>query len=157
MTFDLEKFKNSAVDPLATQFEVVPEGEFPFILDNKPEMLEPKELSGTSQRTGKDYHFWQLELDCICQDPAVAAKLGRDKVVVRMRLNLDLNDDGGLATGPNKNVALGQLRAALDQNKPGWSPAQLLGAGPFMGKVVHTKSDNGAVFADIRRVAPIKK
>jgi hypothetical protein len=57
-----------------------------------------------------------------------------------MRINLDFDDTGKLVNGPNRNVALGQLREALGQNKPGWTPQQLLGAGPFIGRVKHTSS-----------------
>ena len=153
--FNPEDFMNSAADPLATQFETCPEGEFPFIIDSDPAQLIPKELSGTSKKTGNAYHFWQLELNCICQSDEVRQKVGRDKVVVRLRLNLDLDDNGRLEVGPNKNVGLGQLRDALGQNTPGWTPKNLLGAGPFIGKVTQTKTDKGGVFADISRVGKV--
>lgn len=154
MSFDVEAFMNSAVDPLETHFEVVPEGEFPFLIDGDPAQLVPKELSGTSAKTGNPYHFWQLELNCVCQDGNVRQKLGREKVFVRLRINLDLDANGRIEGGPNKNVQLGQLRDALGQNSPGWTPKMLLGAGPFMGKVKHTKGDKGT-FADIARVGKI--
>lgn len=153
--FNAEDFLNSATDPLATAFEVCPEGEFAMLIDSDPKQLVPEEKSGTSIKTGKDYHFWTMSLNCIVQDEAVKAKVGRDKVTVRMQINLDIDEaTGRLATGPNKNVFLGQLRDALGQNTPGWKPTQLLGAGPFMGKVTHTSGDRGT-FANVTRVAKI--
>jgi hypothetical protein len=91
---------------------------------------------------------------CLVTDQRVKEKLKRESVKVRMRLSLDLSDAGGLATGPNKNVALGRLRDALNQNKPGWTPQQLLGAGPFIGKVTHQQVKD-AVYADVTRAAKI--
>lgn len=152
--FDPNAFMQSAVDPMSTQMEVVPEGDFRFMIDADPKQLTPKNIKGTSSKTGEPYDFWQIELNCLLLDDAVKQRLGREKVTVRLRLNLDLNPSGQLEVGPNKNVGLGQLRDALGQNKPGWSPAQLLGAGPFIGKVKHTTTDKGT-FADIQRVAKI--
>lgn len=153
--FDPEKFMSAAVDPMATQFEVCPEGEFPFIIDSDPKQLTPENIKGVSDRTGKPYDFWQISLVCWCMDDAVRQKLGREKLSCRMRLNLDIDPTtGGLAVGPDKNISLGRLRDALGQNKPGWTPANLLGAGPFIGLVKHTKNDKGT-FADITRVGKV--
>jgi hypothetical protein len=67
---------------------------------------------------------------------------------------LELNEQGKLATGPNKNVSLGRLRDALGQNDPSWTPQKLLGAGPFIGKVSHTQVKE-AIYADVTRAAKI--
>jgi len=156
MSFDLEAFASQQVEPLATQFETIPEGEFPFIIDGDPKNLDVKEMKGESKRTGNPYHFFQLELICVCQDDAVKQKLGREKVTCRLRINLDLDASGRIESGSGKNIGLGQLRDALGQNSPGWTPRQLLGAGPFIGKVKHTKTDKGT-YADIDRVAPVRR
>lgn len=155
MSFDPAAFMNTPSDPLPTQYEVVPEGEFKMLLDSDPKMLEVRKVEGVSQKTGNPYLFYQLELNCIILDDAVKAKLGREKVTSRMRINLDFDDQGRLQTGPNKNVALGQLREALGQNKPGWTPQALLGAGPFIGRVKHTSGKDGATYADVVRAGKI--
>lgn len=153
--FDPNTFMSAAVEPMSTQFEVIPEGEYLFIIDGNPAQLAPKNLKGISERTGKPYDFWQIELTCLCQDAAVKAKLGRENLSCRLRLNLDVDPTtGGLAVGPDKNISLGRLRDALGQNKPGWTPQQLLGAGPFIGLVKHTSNDKGT-FADIARVGKV--
>lgn len=153
MTFNLDEFMNTAVDaPMATTYPVHPEGEFPFMLDADPKMLEVKHLSGVSGKTGNPYDFHQIELVCIAQDDGVKQKMGRDKVTVRLRLNLDFDTNGRLATGEGKNVLLGQLKEALDQNKAGWTPKQLLGAGPFIGRVKHSVGGD-RTYADITAVA----
>lgn len=152
MTFNLDQFMNDAVDaPMATSYPVHPAGEFPFMLDADPKMLEVKHLSGVSNKTGNPYDFHQMELVAIAQDDGVKQKMGRDKVTVRIRVNLDFDTNGRLAVGEGKNVMLGQLREALDQNKPGWTPKQLLGAGPFIGLVKHSQSGD-RTYADITTV-----
>jgi len=163
--FDAAKFVDSAVDPLSTQFEVVPEGEWQMMIDTDPKQLVDttdddkapvgiKHHKGVSEKSGKPYDFYDWTLMCVVTDQRVKDKLKRESVKVRMRLGLDLSDAGALATGPNKNVALGRLRDALSQNKPGWTPQQLLGAGPFIGKVSHTQVKD-AVYADVTRAARI--
>jgi hypothetical protein len=157
MAFNADAFLQQTSDPLATTFEVCPEGEFQFIVDSEPDTIDVREISGTSSKSGKPYLFHVLEVQCICLDQGVRDKLGRDKVRVRASMNLDFEDDGRIASGPNKNVALGQFRDALNQNKPGWKPADMMGAGPFMGRVKHTASKNNPEqkFAEIVRAARI--
>lgn len=162
--FDANAFVSSATDPLSTQFEVCPEGEWQMMIDTDPQQLAEttdndqvrvgiKHHAGTSQKTGKPYDFYDWTLNCVVVDDRVKQKLGREKVNVRMRLGLEL-ENGKLATGPNKNVNLGRLRDALGQNVGGWTPQQLLGAGPFIGKVTHT-TVNDATYADVTRAAKI--
>lgn len=158
-TFDLDQFTSSPVGAMETDFERIPEGDWRFMIDTNPEMLQPKEIKGEGEKG--PYHFFNLELTCVCQDESVKAKMQRDRVtaVMRVRLDLDLTaaEAGKLVfeEGKNKNVALGQLRAALGQNTPGWSPKMLLGAGPFLGKVTHQKTDRGT-FVNIVRASPIR-
>lgn len=152
--FDPNAFMTAAADPMPTQVQSVREGEFPFVLDTDGKMLTPKNLKGTSDKG--PYNFWQLELVALCQSEEEKQRLGRNKLTVRLRVNLDLDPNTGkLEGGPNKNVALGRLREALGQNNPGWTPTALLGAGPFIGKVAHTTGKDGNVYADIVRVTKI--
>lgn len=57
------------------------------------------------------------------------------------RFFLEINGDGWLDFGPNKNLKLGQIRAALGQNTPGepWNFGMLQGAGPIAFVVKHEK------------------
>lgn len=157
MTFDPNAFMNSAVEPMATTFELPPEGDCRFIIDSDPKQLTPREVKWNDKDTGEPRSFHQLELNCIAQDDRVKQAVGRDQVKVRMRINLDLNAAGGLDTGKNKNVALGALRDALGQNTPGWTPQKLLGAGPFMGKITHTadRKDPMKKYAEVTRATRI--
>lgn len=150
--FNLDDFAKATVDaPMETTYPVHPEGEFPFMFDAEPKMLEVKHIAGTNDRGS--YDFYQLELVALAQSPEVKASMGRDKVTVRCRVNLDFDENGKLATGTGKNVLLGQIREALDQNRPGWSPQQILGAGPFLGRVKQSEGKDGRKYADIVAVA----
>lgn len=157
MAFDLTAFLEQAVDPLPTNYENVPVGEHEFFIDADPAQLTPQEVSGENDKG--PYKFFVMELNCILQDDAIRAKLNREKVTVRLRINLDFTPDGRLDNGVNKNVMLGKLREALGQNNPGWTPRQLLGAGPFLGKVTHqsSKKQPDVKFAEITQVAPPKR
>ena len=153
MSFDPNAFMQAVADPMPTQQEVVPEGEYPFMIDSDPKGIAVKNLKGVGKESGKPYDFHQMEISCILADEAVKAKLNRNRVVVRYRINLDI-DDGKLEQGDGKNVGLGRLREALGQNTPGWKPQDLLGAGPFIGKVAHTTVKD-ATYADIVRVTKL--
>ena len=157
MPFDPAQFLNTPSDPLPTTYEVIPEGEYKMLIDTDPKSLEVRKIEGVSKNTGEPYLFYQLEIACLVLDDKLKAKLGRDRVTARMRINLDFDDDGKLTNAPNRNVALGKLRDSLGQNKPGWTPQQLLGAGPFIGRVRHTasKTNPEQKFAEVVAAAKI--
>lgn len=160
--FDVNAFLNSTAQPMATKFEVPPEGEFKMMIGDDAKMLAPKEIKWTDS-DGKDRVFHQMELYASVLDDKVKQQLGRDKVLVRMRVNLDFvagSLEAGkpvLDNGVNKNVFLGQIRDALGQNTADWTPAKLLNAGPFIGKISHTsdKKNPSIKYADVTKVAKI--
>jgi len=154
MSFDPNAFMQSAADPMPTQMNVCPEGEYPFMIDSDPKSVAVKNIKGVGKESGKPYDFYQMEITCLLADEAVKAKLNRAKVTVRFRVNLDIDGGGKLEQGEGRNVGLGRLRAALGQNTPGWKPQDLLGAGPFIGKVEHTTVKD-ATYADIVRVGKV--
>lgn len=83
-------------------------------------------------------------------------KLGLEKPTVQDRIFLDLNEDGSLAFGPNKNVKLGRTREAVGQNDPSktWNFNMLRGAGPVLIMVEHNYNKKGeGPFANISRIA----
>lgn len=154
--FDPNAFMDMPADPMATKFENPNEGDYIFLVES----LKFDEMKWTD-KDGIDRSAPLLRLDCIMQDAgngaAEKARLGRDKLTVRCDIMIDLNAQGQFDFGPNKNVKLGQLRAALKQNVPGWTPRSLVGAGPFVGKVTHRadKKNPEIKYAEITRFAPI--
>lgn len=93
--------------------------------------------------------FWAIE------DDGVKEMLGRDKVLAKQGIMLDITDAGGLDMGKGKNVGLGRLRAATNLNEPGkaFSFQQLFGQ---YAKVTVThrtdKDDPEKIYAEVKTV-----
>jgi hypothetical protein len=157
MSFDPDAFMNMPADPMKTNYENIREGEFLFMIEE----VKFDEMKWNDKNTGEPRSVPLLRLTCVLMDgnggAEEKARLGRDKLTVRADLTLDLDSNGKMDGGPNKNVKLGQLRAALGQNTPGWTPSQFQGAGPFVGKVTHRsdKNDPTKKYAEISRFAPV--
>jgi hypothetical protein len=60
-----------------------------------------------------------LDIQWEIQDEAVKSFCGRDKIICKQGIMLDLTDSGELDMGKGKNVGLGKLREALGLNTPG--------------------------------------
>lgn len=158
MSFDPSQFMSQPSAPMATSFENVMEGEYIFMLDTE---IEFKEIKWQDKNTGADRSAPIAQLQLIMQDAgkgaAEKARLQRDVVKVRCDVSLDLDSNGQLDVGPNKNVLLGQLRDALGQNTPGWTFGQLKGAGPVVGKVSHRadKNDPSKKYVEVKKFAKV--
>ena len=73
-----------------------------------------------------------LDVTHLIHDSELAEKMGMERLSVRQGIFLDIEPNGVIALGPNKNVKLGRLREAIGQNKPGsWNFQMLKGAGPL--------------------------
>jgi len=117
-TFDADVFMSAEVTaPMETTFTPVPEGEYSGCIDD------------VKIRKAKDSVI--CDVTWLLMDEALKAQMSMDRVTVRQSVFLDVEANGALQLGPNKNVQLGRLRAALNQNGSGpWSFSQLKGAGP---------------------------
>lgn len=123
-------------EPMETEFKLIPIAEYRAMIDdftteNAFEAIEFERKDGTKGVMNK------FNPPFVLQDDALKTLLNRDKVICRAQIILDFDDAGLLDTGVNKNVKLGQLREALNQNAPPWSFSLLRGAGPLMVKVGH--------------------
>lgn len=143
MSFDPDTFMTQTVDqPLATEFTLIPINEYMASIDDFDrdafETIDFEYKRGKLAGTpGKMFKF---NLPFIINDDKVRTELGRDKVVIVKQIILDLDDNGQLAFGTNRNVELGRIRDAVGQNGNGpWSINQLRGAGPVMIKVGHVE------------------
>jgi len=131
-SFDPDIFLNTEIEgALETKFTPVPAGEHSAFI-NEITMREVNE-SPVLRVT------WKIP------DDALAEELGVEDVQVQDDLFLDVEEDGRLQFGPNRNIKLGRLRDALGQNKPGetWGFNQLRGAGPVKLIVSHQFSKTG--------------
>ena len=118
-------------DALPSKYTPVPRAEYRAFVDD----VEPR----TVKTKNGDSPMLTVTFDIRDADD-VKASIGlkpEQKLTVRQDYWLDLNEQGGFDIGPNKNVKLGILREALNQNKPGqpWSPAMMKGQGPVLLQV----------------------
>jgi hypothetical protein len=158
--FDAKAFLNQTVNtPMATRITPPPEGEWTMIISTT---IPLEEWFGEAE--WKDKATGQMRTQATCKvpmeitDERAKALVKRDRIVVYYDMFLDLDKNGHLDTGEDKNVRLGALREALGQNTtPGWTMQNLWGAGPFIGKVAHkTDEKRDDVFAKVTRVARIR-
>ena len=151
--FDADLFLNvSAEGEMATRYDPIPAGVYVAIVGSiKARQTEPNGKNPNGQ-TILDV-VWSID------NPAIAEQLNRKELTVRQSIFLDLTPQGGLDLGANKNVQLGRLRDALDQNAPGkpWSPRMLQGAGPVNIEVTHNpdKNDASIVYERVNRVSKL--
>jgi hypothetical protein len=91
-------------------------------------------------------------LQWIINDPVAQETTGRDEVIVRQTLFIDLTDDGAIASGDSDNVQLGKLREATGLNDGAFSFRMLEGQSAMV-KVAHgDPQPNGETYAEIRGV-----
>lgn len=164
-TFDPETFLQQTIDaPLETEFKLIPPGEYEaYIGEFTAEALQTFEFEyKKGPRAGQPGSMTRFRVPFVIQDPKVAADLGRDQAIAYGNFTIDFDDTtGNLATGPNKNVALGQLRDAVGQNSSQYSLTDLRNQGPVMIRVEHRKFDRNdgskGENAEVTRVAPIRR
>ncbi len=115
-TFDPAAFMQTEVEgSLDTKYPTIPEGEYQGVID-KVEARTPKDSVIMEV-------FWKLD------DDALREATGLDNPQVRQSIFLDVDAETGMMEmGQGKNIGLGRLREALNQNDGGaWSPNYLIG------------------------------
>ena len=140
-TFDADAFMTSTIDaPLDTDFPIMPEGTYQAMIEDF-DCTAIEKVNFTykqGDRAGQPGSMLKFSIPYSIQDQAALAKLGRSKMVVEQQLTLDMDSTGQLDFGQGKNVRLGQVRAAVNQNQKGpWSVSNLRGQGPVMVQVAH--------------------
>lgn len=164
MSFDPDTFMQQNIDqPLETEVKLVPEGEYQAMIadfDSKAfEQIEFKYKKG--DRAGDPGTMTKFNCPFVITDSRLQEAIGRDQTTVTKQMILDLDTSGSLDFGINKNVALGQIRAAVGQNVAGpWSIGQLRGTGPVVVRVDHRsgKRDDGTEWkrAEVTRVVALR-
>ena len=142
-TFDPDTFLGQETDQsMDTHFKPVPEGEYTAMIDT----VVAKEVNDSPV----------LDITYVILDEAVKVEMNSERVSVRQSIFVEMEDDGRIALGDNKNVKLGKLREALGQNSGIWSPRKLAGAGPVKIKTVNKpdKIDPETIYSNVQRVAP---
>lgn len=154
--FDADAFMNSTYDePMATSMQGMPDGEYTAMVGD----FDSSALKTVNTKNGERK---VLEIPFLLQDNdgSLQAKLGpRDQYLHRESYWLDFDESGRLSSGPDKNVRLGQLRAALGQNEAGkpWAPAMMRNMGPLRIAIKTTsdKNDPDKKYTNISKYARI--
>lgn len=110
----------------------------------KPESVKFYAGESTDKKTGEARPWRRVSMYFQFEDAEQTEKTGIATPGVSYSFFLDLAADGkSLASGPNRNVALGALRKALGQESAPWSFQMLEGAGPVRIKVAHEEGRDG--------------
>lgn len=146
--FDVNAFLNETIDgELDTKIIPIPEGEHMAQIGTGDKDVDVSR--GISPKNNKPW--MRLDVRMKLTDPNLAASLQREEVTARYSIMLDLNEAGKLDMRPQRNVNLGKLRDAVNQNRPGpWSFLNLKG-NPIKVKIKQRKADDGSdtVYSDV--------
>jgi len=139
--FDADQFMSTSTEgAMDTEFTPVPEGEYQAVVKS----IKPRE-SG---------EYVILDVTWAIDDAEVSEVTGLDNPTVRQSIFLDMTENGGLDMSKGKNIGLGRLRDAVNQNTGGaWSPAMLEGQ---VAKVrVSHRLYEGRTYTDVKGVAKV--
>ena len=106
---EAQNLMEMALEENATRRDPLPQGE------TTAQIMELKFSGGISQKTGNPWN----RMDCTLEisDPEYLSQIpgSPEKATTTLGIMLDMNN-GQIATGPNKNIRLGRLRAAAGVN-----------------------------------------
>ena len=106
---EAQNLMDMALEENATRRDPLPQGE------TTAQIMELKFSGGISQKTGNPWN----RMDCTLEisDPEYLSQIpgSPEKATSTLGIMLDMNN-GQIATGPNKNIRLGRLRAAAGVN-----------------------------------------
>lgn len=153
-TFDADAFMAGESDTtLDTRFTPFDEGEYTVILGE-----DIRAKAGKESDSGRPTVLVTVPYNIL--DEEVKEKLDMENPTLFDMLFVELNEDGSIASGPNKNVKLGALRAALNQNVSGqpWNFNMLKGGGPIRIYVTKRpdKEDPTIIYNRVQRFAPMR-
>lgn len=137
-----------------TKYPTVPEGDYIAVIGDGEKDIQ------AVQREGKDGEpFTVLEIQCNLIEEHKRPPDWPESLPFRARggVFLEIEPDGKtISVAPGKNVQLGSVREAVNQNTGGaWSPLMLRGAGPLLVHVKHSpnEKDSTSPFVNIDRWA----
>jgi len=149
MSFDADTLLNTDVTGAAsTEYVPIKVGEFTGIITD----VGAKEV--VSKKNGETYRF--LEVQYMVDDEEVREETGMAEPKVRQSMILDFTDAGTLDLGKGKNVNLGRLREACNQNDPSkaWNFQMLVGQAVKIS-VKHRTGDEGQIYAEVKGVSKL--
>ena len=138
--FDKDTFlQTETTGAMSTVFKPMPEHEALAVIAD----IEIK--TGTikkGDRAGETWVMFSVKYEVDSDEAREATNM--DTPTVRQSLFVDINDDGMLDTSEGRNIDLGRLRLACNQNGDGpWSPMQMVGC-PVMIFIGQRPDENDA-------------
>jgi len=151
--FDPDSFLDQEIDGgLTTEYTPVPE------MDDAVAMIRPEGgltvRQVTNKETGKVSTI--LNIDWIVDEQDARDATGMNQPIARQSIFLDLNENGVLERGENKNVALGKLAEALGLNADDsqFTLRQMLGQVAKV-RIKHRFGDADQIYAEVKGVKPV--
>lgn len=143
--FDAQAFLQQTVEaPLASEPVLITPGEYEAVIDKVGARAPKDNDSGVNVQIS-----WEI------LDEELKAQMGRPKIIVSQFMFVELDENGRIAGGGDKNWRLGQVKEAVGQNGAGpWHISMLQGAGPARVRVVHNTYNNNTS-AQVDRVVKL--
>ncbi len=152
--FNPELFLNTSVtEANSTELLPVPEGEYVAVSDPvTAESFNSYDIT-KGDRAGQKGHSLNLQWTINDEGGQLKEMLGR-KPTARQNLMLDIKQDGTLEFGKGRNVELGRVREALNQNGNGQPWAfSMLGGQVAKIQIKHTIDKNsGRLYVNVVKV-----
>ena len=148
--FNEDVLLNKEVDTdFAAEYTPVPGGEYVATIDDGKNAIK---VTQTVFEDGNSRIncalLWKIDAD-----DKLKQYMKADNVYVTQRFRLNLDEDGNFETGPNKNVALGNLRTIFGKDGiKGWALTLLKGQGPAQ---ISTRVKDG-MYAEVKTVTPLE-
>jgi len=145
-TFDAESFMQTEVEgEMDTKYTPVPADDYHSVIDDI-------RIRAAKESVVLDVYHKLVGVDELCE------AMGMEQLMVIQGIFLDIDTNGAIALGPNKNVKLGRLREAVGQNSGGpWNFAMLKGAGPIKISVSikPDKDDDTILYNRVDKTLPV--
>jgi hypothetical protein len=148
--FDAQAFMSQSVEgtaELATEPTLIPVGEYEAVVDK---------VDAKPPRPESEWNGVTVSVNWEIMDEALRSKLNRVKIIVTQYIPVELDENGRIAKGGDKNWRLWQVKDALGQKTiDPWNPKLLEGAGPAIVRIKHN-SYQGNTSSQVDRVAARK-
>jgi len=147
--FDPDVFLTATLtEANSTQSIPVDAGEYPAIAEE----VETRPWQGKKDPSKSGI---SLDIQWNIDSAEQRQKLGREKVIVRQSIMIDLNESKGIDTGKGKNVRLGRLREAVGLNTPGQPFNFLMLKGKAAKVKVEQRPEGDVIYNDVTAVAAL--
>lgn len=142
--FDANDFFTSKNEtPLDDKFIPLPEAEYQVQIGMGEDDLKIQ----SGEKDGKAWARFITRLEVLDPSGEIEKQIFR-KPMINYDFFLDLTADGKPDFSKQKNIRLGALLTATNNNRPGWTPNSLRGK-VFKAKVAHVKGFNGEKRAEV--------